>query len=358
MHGKGMFNHRHKGFTLIELLVVIAIIGVLSTMTIVALGDVRTKSRDAKRVADIQQISKALELYYADQGYYPTLITPGTALASSDGSKVYMTTIPNNPSPRNENGCGDNNYTYGATANNNDYSLNFCLGSGSGTLSRGINSASSAGLGTAAGLVGWWKFDEGSGTTAYDSSGSGQSGSWTGTWTTGKSGGAVTCSGSNYVSLSYSPLYDFGLTNFTVLAWINSSTGQSHDVVSNRTADSAAYKGFSLFTVNSGNGYVQGRLVDGVNSPYAGYYAPWSMWGQWIHIGFVVDRSSATLTAYFNGAASTPASIATLGNISVANGVKFCTGAKGAFTGDIDEVRIYNRALSTTEIKAMYDATK
>lgn len=60
-----------KGFTLIELLVVIAIIGVLASVVMVALNSARGKARDAQRQSDIQQISKALELYYLDNGRYP-----------------------------------------------------------------------------------------------------------------------------------------------------------------------------------------------------------------------------------------------------------------------------------------------
>ena len=47
------------------------------------------------------------------------------------------------------------------------------------------------------GLVGWWKFDEGSGTVAYDSSGNGNDGNLTNgpTWTTGKIGGALSLMG-------------------------------------------------------------------------------------------------------------------------------------------------------------------
>jgi type II secretion system protein G len=60
-----------RGFTLIELLVVIAIIGMLSSIVMASLNSAREKARDARRVADLEQIRTALELYYDDHGYYP-----------------------------------------------------------------------------------------------------------------------------------------------------------------------------------------------------------------------------------------------------------------------------------------------
>jgi type II secretion system protein G len=68
------------GFTLIELLVVIAIIGLLASIVLVALNNARVKSRDAKRIADIRELQAALEMYYNDNGSYPSLAcesTPG-----------------------------------------------------------------------------------------------------------------------------------------------------------------------------------------------------------------------------------------------------------------------------------------
>ena len=68
------------GFTLIELLVVIAIIAVLAAVVLVALGNARTRSRDARRVSDLNNIALALEIYVdqAADGLYPTIGTSDT----------------------------------------------------------------------------------------------------------------------------------------------------------------------------------------------------------------------------------------------------------------------------------------
>ena len=64
-----------RAFTLVELLVVIAIIGLLSTIAVVSLGQARIKARDTKRMADLKQISTAVEFFYNDKGYLPTNTT-------------------------------------------------------------------------------------------------------------------------------------------------------------------------------------------------------------------------------------------------------------------------------------------
>lgn len=136
--------NNHKGFTLIELLVVIAIIGILSTLAIVALGNARARSRDAKRVSDIRQIHSALELYFNDNGMYPTAITPGNALTNPAGTTTYMAVIPSNPTPINDGNCPSvgfgTQYAY-ANYSNASYVLTYCVGSQAGDITAGTHRA-------------------------------------------------------------------------------------------------------------------------------------------------------------------------------------------------------------------------
>jgi len=68
---KQINTKRSEGFTLIELLVVIAIIGLLSSIVFTSIKSARAKSRDARRLADINQIRTALELYLDSNNVYP-----------------------------------------------------------------------------------------------------------------------------------------------------------------------------------------------------------------------------------------------------------------------------------------------
>ena len=78
-----------KGFTLIEILVVVAIIGLLSSIVMAALSTARVKARDSRRLSDILQIKKALELYYLNNNTYPSILAEGEAgCAGWDSSAV------------------------------------------------------------------------------------------------------------------------------------------------------------------------------------------------------------------------------------------------------------------------------
>jgi prepilin-type N-terminal cleavage/methylation domain-containing protein len=144
-------NKRSEGFTLVELLVVIAIIGLLSTLSLVALNSARQKARDALRTADIKQMQTALELYYSDYTKYPGTpwFVPGGSLATGSPVVTYMAQIPKNPTPAFENACSGTapaEFTYGMDLGYTSYHLRYCLAGGSGGLVKGVHTATPSGL--------------------------------------------------------------------------------------------------------------------------------------------------------------------------------------------------------------------
>lgn len=144
-------NNNKEGFTLIELLVVIAIIGLLSTLSILALNTARARARDTKRVADVKQIQTALEMYYNDNGQYPTStdIVPGNSIGTT--TNIYLKSIPKPPTPTdNATDCGvaPQKYTYASSnvAGAGTYTLQYCLGAAVADIPAGLNTASQSGM--------------------------------------------------------------------------------------------------------------------------------------------------------------------------------------------------------------------
>lgn len=145
--------NKKKGFTLIELLVVVAIIGLLATLSIVALNNARARARDAKRVGDIKQVQTALELYYNDNGTYPDAVSftaANTGIATN--TIVYMNQAPTAPvpfdTPTSGTACtlANNLYTYATGDPLKTYTITYCLGSATGGLTAGPATATPAGI--------------------------------------------------------------------------------------------------------------------------------------------------------------------------------------------------------------------
>lgn len=134
-------NKNKKGFTLVELLVVIAIIGLLATLSVIALNNARAKSRDAKRISDIKQIQTALELYFNDVNQYPASL--GTTIATGTPTTTYMQVVPTPPTPPSTITA----YTYAATNTGTPtYTIQYTLEGAMGSVSSGAHTADNSRL--------------------------------------------------------------------------------------------------------------------------------------------------------------------------------------------------------------------
>jgi glucose/arabinose dehydrogenase/chitodextrinase len=199
------------------------------------------------------------------------------------------------------------------------------------------------------GLVAAYAFNEGSGTTVNDASGNGNNGTITGaTWTpAGRFGAALSFNGtSNLVQIPASSSLNLALA-MTLEAWIFPTAAQSGwRTIVQREADA--------YFLNASNG--NGPLLPGGGGTFGGNigYASGAVANPvnaWTHVALTYDGSMLRL--YVNGVLVV--SEAQTGGIQT-NTNPLSIGGNGPygefFQGVIDDVRVYNRALSQAEIQA------
>lgn len=85
------FRQTH-GFTIVELLIVIVVIAILAAIVIVAYNGIQDKAKFAQKRSDIENLQKLVELYYAQNGSYPT--TSGWNYQRRDGDNFIPGIVP------------------------------------------------------------------------------------------------------------------------------------------------------------------------------------------------------------------------------------------------------------------------
>ena len=201
------------------------------------------------------------------------------------------------------------------------------------------------------GLVSRWSLDEGSGSIASDSSGNGNNGAVSGaTWVSGRFSNALSFNGlSNYVSVPDSDILDFGTTtNFTITCWLK--TAQS-DVYQHFLVKDYGSPGYWQFFIGSNN-VLRFTSSDG-GSALSGTVNVAD--GNWHFVSVVAVRNGQA-QLYVDGVADGAAQNMVGGNVSSNTPVRLGSTNLGTiwFKGTIDEVSIYNRALSLVDIQTNF----
>jgi prepilin-type N-terminal cleavage/methylation domain-containing protein len=395
-----------SSFTLIELLVVLAIVAILSVVVIITLNpsELLRQSRDSNRLSDLGTLNRALGLFSGDVNG-GSLGNPNTVYvsipdASSSCSHLGLPTLPsgwnyacvNATSTRNTDGTGwipvnFQSISFGSpisslpldptnTTTTGQY-FTYVTG-GSYRLTTHFESqryipqeAMSGGADPAqytlgdnlslapftGGLVGWWKFDEGNGSTTADSSGYGNTGTFINgpTWTVGRVGPYAynsTGAGTSYVSFSGPVAVNATTTNAktSVSFWAKwNGVGAWGPVISWSPTTWYAVIFQNGFGIHTGNSDVYG--------------VPDTFLSTWVHIVTIFNNGDITAgQIYVNGVqqslskqrASDPANR----NVTTAPTIGNFAGQSYSLGGIVDDVRIYNRALSAAEVMALYNASK
>jgi len=210
------------------------------------------------------------------------------------------------------------------------------------------------------GPVAAYSFDEGAGTTLLDASGNGFNGTLANgpIWTTGRHGSALQFDATDDGNDDNDPRVVLGRAinipdpPLTISAWVNPTDYVDYRaIISKRDSGSEVRLDLGL-AMDSGHVY----LWNGGLNSFS--YAP--PVNSWTYLAVVADGSGTRL--YVNGTLQETIGAIALGTNASANTVIGGTGEgpggyNDPFKGKIDDLRIYNRALSAAEIQADMNAT-
>ncbi len=204
-----------------------------------------------------------------------------------------------------------------------------------------------------ANLVGYWRFDEGTGTSVADFSGNGYNGAFDGTWTRGRyeSAGTFVAASHQKVSVGDKSALNMGTSNFSVSLWARVDATAAMIIASKY--DYSGGKGYFVATDATGKWYGKVRDASTNVSVLGGQVND----GKWHLLVMTVDRSNPTtgLKLYIDGAYSTQGQ---QGGGNIDNTASFYIGCREGeyyFTGSIDDFRIWKRILDPVEIKRAWE---
>ena len=215
---------------------------------------------------------------------------------------------------------------------------------------------------TTDGLVGDWQANEGSGASLIDSSGLANNGTIVGnpTWVAGQHGQAIRLDGTgDYATVADNASLDI-TSAITMAAWVKPEVVGTQNVI--KKATNGGPNGYELSLASSGSTWPQKVFVrfnqttsgDTIRLNSTTLYP--TDGNTWMHVAATYD--GATIRLYVNGveeanmASSTP-----IGTNALNLGIGAQPDGGSPLTGSLDDVLLYNRALSPSEIAALASIT-
>jgi hypothetical protein len=202
------------------------------------------------------------------------------------------------------------------------------------------------------GLQIWWTFDALNGSSVPDASGNGNSGNLVGSpfLTTGIISNCLSLSGSQYCSIATPPV-----TNppMTICCWIRTTSAGSNYIAGLWHTGGGAY---SSYAISINLGYLVACDWAGDSGTFASSPSKYND-GNWHHVAAVWSSSSA-VTLYVDGtdvmtssALAGPTAAMQVFTVGAANSMT----PNNFFTGNVDDARLYSRALSASEVGGIYE---
>ncbi len=200
------------------------------------------------------------------------------------------------------------------------------------------------------GMVAYWKFEEGDGTTAGDSAGQNHGTVHQAQWTAGKVGGALEFDGSDdYVLTPTSSSLNLHGQDVSIVAWVKFHLLEnSYDGIFYYGSGGARY---TLFASNRNTSHMRigYNYVNGNRELHE---------EQWYYLVGVYDNTAGVITLYVNAAEDISKS-----SVSWGSGISDTYGVIGAhhaadreyINAVVDELAVYNRVLSPEEIQQQYE---
>ncbi|MFA5894379.1 MAG: LamG domain-containing protein [Candidatus Shapirobacteria bacterium] len=228
---------------------------------------------------------------------------------------------------------------------------------GQSSANSSVNIGGNSAKGLSDGLVGYWKFEEGVGSTSADSSGNSRtltfgSGTSAPSWIGGKFGIGTSFGGNDYITGQVIPL---GADKGTISAWINMSSipavsTEWYSIIMRNYQEEG-------FDIQNDAGTVVAFFRSAGGSVCSTSYSTSLAANTWYHLIGTTDGK--TQKVYINGVLSNTCNVTTGNWTAEAStwgiGTHHATDPGHYFKGTIDEVKLYNRALSSTDVKNLYN---